>query len=151
MASNIGIEVRVDDREIRRALQRLVDAGQDLRPAFREIGEYLDLATRERFDRAQAPDGTRWAPLKPRTLKRKQRRKRPLDILVDSGDLRDLMRYHVTADRLEFGTDRKYGATHQFGDPRRNIPARPFLGLSDDDRREVLDILQEHLRIALRP
>ena len=37
--SNIGIEVRIDDREIRRALQRLVDASQDLRPAFREIGE----------------------------------------------------------------------------------------------------------------
>ena len=61
------------------------------------------------------------------------------------------MRYHATTDRLEFGTDRKYGATHQFGDPRRNIPARPFLGLSDDDHREVLDILQEHLRDALRP
>ena len=33
------------------------------------------------------------------------------------------------------------GATHQFGDEDRGIPARPFLGLSDDDRVRIEDLV----------
>jgi phage gpG-like protein len=56
------------------------------------------------------------------------------------------MRYQVSSDGLSFGTDRVYGATHQFGDPERNIPERPFLGVSSDDEREILEILSEYLQ-----
>ncbi|MCC8998035.1 MAG: phage virion morphogenesis protein [Candidatus Contendobacter sp.] len=42
-----------------------------------------------------------------------------------------------------------YGATHQFGNPNLNIPARPFLGLSQSDEQELLDILNDHLNRAL--
>jgi len=41
------------------------------------------------------------------------------------------------------------GATHQFGDPRRNIWARPFLGISDDDQVEIIAILRRHVANAL--
>jgi len=33
----------------------------------------------------------------------------------------------------------------QVGDPSRNIPARPFLGISDQDETEILDIIKGHL------
>ncbi len=59
------------------------------------------------------------------------------------------LRYHATRDSLEFGTDRKYGATHQLGDQERGIPARPFLGIDDQDRDEILAILRRHLEEAL--
>ena len=36
-------------------------------------------------------------------------------------------------------------ATHQFGDPERNIPARPFLGVSDEDNRFIVDTLARHI------
>jgi phage virion morphogenesis protein len=45
----------------------------------------------------------------------------------------------------------EYGAIHQFGGtsdmpPRlAAIPARPFLGLSDNDEKEVIEILSEFL------
>ncbi len=177
--TRLEIKVEMDDRAVRSALQRLIKAGADLKPAFAEIGEYLDLATRERFDREEAPDGTSWEPLSEATLRRKMlkgvkrgkgKKRRRLttragntkagaikrlaqaSILVESGDLRDTLRYHATADSLEFGTDRKYGATHQFGDDEdRNIPARPYLGLSDADRAEIVAILREHLARAMRP
>jgi len=174
--ASLNIQIAIDDRAIRAALGRLIKAGADLKPAFAEIGEYLDLATRQRFDREQAPDGSPWEPLSETTLRRKmlkgvkrgrgQKRRRlttragntkagaitrlaHASILVESGDLRDTLRYHATADSLEFGTDRKYGATHQFGDKKRNIPARPFLGLSDADRAEIVSILREHLARAM--
>jgi phage virion morphogenesis protein len=144
-----SIQIEIDDREVLAALQRLVDAGRDLKPAFEQIGEYLDLAHRQRWDRQEAPDGTPWAPLSPKTLARKHKKGRPLDTLVESGDLRDLLRYQASDDGLEFGTDRRYGAPHQFGREEAGIPARPFLGLSEDDKAAVLDILQEHLEGGL--
>ena len=45
---------------------------------------------------------------------------------------------------MAVGTNEAYGPTHQFGDDNRNIPAHPFLGLSD--AADVLDIVENHLR-----
>lgn len=53
-------------------------------------------------------------------------------------------------DSLRIGTPLVYGATHQFGDPRRSIPARPFLGLSTDDKTELVAILNDWLTRAIR-
>ena len=43
------------------------------------------------------------------------------------------------------GTNLVYAATHQFGDPERNILARPFLGASGEDNRFIVDTLIRHL------
>lgn len=56
------IRIEINDREVLDALNRLVQAGADLRPAFYEIGEYLIVSTRRRFAEGRAPDGSRWAP-----------------------------------------------------------------------------------------
>lgn len=77
-----------------------------------------------------------------------ERKKKNADkILVLDSYLKDLLRYQVSegGTALDLGTDRVYGDTHQFGDPDRNIPARPFLGLSDQDKAEVLEIIHDHL------
>lgn len=39
----------------------------------------------------------------------------------------------------------EYAATHQFGREGDGIPARPFLGLAQFERVEILDILRDHL------
>jgi phage gpG-like protein len=41
------------------------------------------------------------------------------------------------------GTNVQYAATHQFG--RGKIPARPFLLVHDEDRREAASILLRHI------
>lgn len=175
--ATLGIKITYDDRQVRQALERLAKAGGNMRAAFADIGEYLDLTTRARFDAERGPDGERWGPLADSTLRRamlsgvkrgKGKKRRQLTrrgggtkagairklagkrILVESGDLRDTLRYRATATGLEFGTDRKYGATHQFGDEARGIPARPYLGINDEDRAEILGILRRHLDAALR-
>jgi phage virion morphogenesis protein len=142
-----SITVDVDDREVMAMLNRLAHAAGDLKPAFHDIGEYLKISHRERFDRQESPDGQSWAPLDPKYQARKK--KNADKILVLEGLLRDLLAYNVKADELEFGTNLVYGATHQFGRPEAGIPARPFLGFSDDDRAEILEILTVHLALAL--
>lgn len=174
--ASLGITIEIDDQEIHRALERLTRAGGDMKDAFSAIGEYLDLATRARFDAERGPDGERWEPLAESTLRsnmltgvkrNKDGSRRSLtkrgggtkagairklagkQVLVESGDLRDTLRTQASATSLLFGTDRKYGATHQFGDDDRNIPARPYLGINDEDKGEILAILQAHLAQAL--
>lgn len=139
------IEIHWEYSEALSVINAMAAAGRDLEPAWREIGEYLDLAHRLRWDSQVAPDGTPWEPLDPKTIESKRRRGLPDDILVEHGYLRDLLRYETTAAELLFGSDRVYGATHQFGRPDAGIPARPWLGTSEEDDDEILVILQRHL------
>jgi phage gpG-like protein len=59
------------------------------------------------------------------------------------GSLRSPQPVHYNAHNsgLEFGSNRVYAATHQFG--RGKIPVRPFLGLGVGDRLEVLRLIEE--------
>lgn len=142
-----GIHVHVDDREVRRVLRALERATGNLRPAFLEIGEALLQSHEERWSQEQSPEGEPWAPLSPRYQVRKKKHRD--EILLLDETLRDTLRYQAGRDSLAFGTDRIYGATHQFGAPERGIPARPFLGLSGADKA-IGDILRDHLARAAR-
>lgn len=133
------------NQNIDTALQQLIDHIAHPQPALQDIGEYLDLAHRLRWDAQQTPDGSAWAPLAPATLARKQQRNQPTDILVQSTFMRDTLRYQLTPFGLLFGTDRIYGASHQYGREEAGIPARPWLGLSSSDRDEVVRIIEGHI------
>lgn len=144
-----GVNIQIDDRAVREALERLARTGADLSAPLAVIGEKLLRSHKDRFDRQQDPEGKPWAPLSEKYRARKKRNQGK--ILVLDSYLKDLLRYQVEAGgtQLRLGTDRIYGATHQLGDPKRNIPARPFLGLSESDRRMVVDVLNKYLARAL--
>ncbi len=143
--ANINIEVQGLD-EIGAALERLQQAAGNLLPVFRDIGEHLLLAHDERFKAQESPEGDPWAPLSEMYKARKKRNKGKILVLDDV--LAGTLRYQATAESVLFGTDRVYGASHQFGRDERNIPARPFLGLSATDGDEVLRLIGEHLSEA---
>lgn len=145
-----GIRIEIDDREVQVALRRLQEKVGDLSDTFRDIGEYLLNATQARFDREIDPAGNPWAPLKPETKARKRRKDHRDKILQMEGHLRDDLAMQADPDGVEIGTNRVYGATHQFGDASRGIPARPFLGISEDDTQYILDVLAEDLERVLK-
>jgi len=146
------IRIELDDRQVRQALDRLLRATRDLSDPMAEIAEVLLENTQKRFERGQAPDGTPWAPLSPKYRRsRRKRRSRGADaILVLDDHLRGELHATSGRDWAEVGSSRIYAATHQFGDPRRNIPARPFLGLDDQDLANIHEILAEYLENATR-
>ncbi|HDO1383451.1 TPA: phage virion morphogenesis protein [Aeromonas veronii] len=43
---------------------------------------------------------------------------------------------------LYFGTPMVYGAAHQFGREETHLPERPYLGLSEEDKQSVLEIIK---------
>jgi phage virion morphogenesis protein len=148
-----GVTIEIDDAEIKAALQRLEAAIGDLKPAFRDIGEHLLISHDQRFRQQVDPNGNPWADTSVVTKARKTKNKNK--ILIESGDLMTTLRYQVSTNSLEFGTDRVYGSMMQFGGTKAqfphlwgDIPARPFLGLSNDDKNSILDILRQHLLSA---
>ncbi|CAK0777659.1 putative Mu-like prophage FluMu G protein 2 [Gammaproteobacteria bacterium] len=151
------ITLAINDAEVRDALKTLQGKIGDLRPAFREIGEKLLPGIRQRFTDSVDVDGNPWFPnalfvklLWAKDKKRYPREKKPL---VWHGHLRDTMRYQVSAFDMMIGTNRDYAAAMQFGAYRYwqrinrmvRIPPRPFLGISTQDRADILEILYDHL------
>ena len=135
------LEIHINDRQLQGGLRALQARLSDLRPVFQDLGEALLNSTRERFTTQRAPDGSPWAALSPTY----QARKSPNAhlILTLNGYLRGTLNVQASKDTLRIGTPLIYGATHQFG--RGPIPARPFLGLSDDDLTMIQEAMQEWL------
>lgn len=160
-----GFSIRVDSKSIDKALGDLSGKLSNLEPAFRDVGEYMLRATRSRFDSQTAPDGNRWAPLKPATIKAKERRKygkksrtrsgrliaktkaNPTDILLDTFALRDQISYSADGSGVRVGSPLVKARSLQLGYPERNLPPRPFLGLSAADEREIVEILSDYIEV----
>ncbi len=148
------IKIELDDASVQAAFNRLLRAGRDLTPVMAAIGE--------RFDDEQSPEGKPWAPLSAVTLARK--RKNRDKILTEYGHLRGTLAYRAGRQQIEIGSTRIYAGTHQFGAeqgafgrtkrggpiPRGDIPARPFLGVSDEDRAEINQAVRDFLVGALQ-
>jgi len=166
------VSIEVDDKDVLAALDRLAKKGANLRPALQDIGEYLAETTKRRFDTSTGPDGQKWAPNSEATMlnylrlhkgnfTRKGKKlsakgiqrvqgKRPL--IGETRSLSSTINYQIDGNELAVGTPMVYGAMQQYGGKKSDfpnlwgdIPARPFLGLSDTDRTTVLDILQGYL------
>jgi phage virion morphogenesis protein len=145
--SGAFVKIDIEGQErVEAALSGLARRAANLRPVLDDIGEYLMLAHEERFDAQESPAGEPWAPLSERYRARKPRNRDKILVLDDV--LAGTLRYRATASSLLFGTDRIYGATHQFGREAAGIPARPFLGLSSRDEDEAARLILAHLAEA---
>jgi len=138
----------------------------EMTPIYEDIGEYLIEATKNRFRTGTAPDGSAWAPKSPVTIERYRRAgdgnlARPL--IGPSRRLGNEIVKFVDRIGVEVGSNLAYAgamqegaAKGQFGADRHgrpipwgNIPARVWLGLSEADERNILDIVDEHLGTAI--
>lgn len=145
-----GAYVTIDDRALVAALQRLQQHVSDLTPVYRDIGEQIQNQTKQRFRDQVDPDGIPWRDYAPLDDEYRAHKKKNADkILIYDGYLSRGIHYQPTEQDVEIGTNEKYGATHQFGREEDGIPARPFLGLSDEDEAEVLEIIEQHIRDAI--
>ncbi|SDX55751.1 phage virion morphogenesis protein [Thiocapsa roseopersicina] len=153
------ITIELDDDALRATLGRLAASIADPSPALAEIGEHLLETTRARFgqDEKRGPDGMPWARNTETTIARKGRD----NPLHKSGTLAGQLRYQLDprGRAVEVGSNRVYAAVQQFGQPQGasgttkrggpipwgDIPPRPFLGVSADDREAISNILINYL------
>ncbi len=146
-------KVEIKDEAATAALMRLSRVFDDAAPVMGEIGEMLHESTRERYKQGIAPDGTKWAPKSPVTLARNPKWIRPL---FAEGNMHETIFPNSGSDFVEIGVVAKQAAMMQFGGTKAqfphlwgNIPARPFLGLSEQDEVNISDIISEHIALAM--
>lgn len=143
------IYIDVDDAQILHTLNELASRVSNIRPALREIGEDLKESTQQRFVTTHAPDGSRWELNSVLSTLLYKEGDRPLTNL---GTLGATIDYQIDNNELQISSPLKYAAMMQFGGTKTefpnlwgDIPARPFLGLSDEDRDGILHVLRDYL------
>ena len=164
------LRVELKSDEIFAALDRLAGKLDDMSPAMADVGEYLLESTEERFDRGVAPDGSAWAPKSQTTIDAYTRRgqavdRRPLWGPGEGVRLARSFHYASGPSFVEIGTNAIQSAVMNFeakkgafGQTKRgssipwgDIPARPFLGLSETDQENIVELVEEWLEeIAAR-
>lgn len=157
----MDITIVVDDQQVQQRLNRLRLAGANMSAAMRKIANLLQASAERNFDRQADPaTGAAWAPLKPSTVaRRKKIGKGPTPILEQSGILKKSLTSVHGKDYAVAGTNIVYAAIHQFGAkkgqftkkqgrpiPWGDIPARPFLGVRDQELKQIRNVVLDHLR-----
>lgn len=167
------ITIEINDAEISAALGRVSQILSDATGMMNEIGDYLVEKTENRFKSQTAPDGTAWAPRAPSTLNRYKKAGIKFGgILHVSGQLGQSIFHEHNSTSVRIGTPEKYAGIQQLGAaqgafgafmgkdkngrdhfhhlPWGDIPARPFIGVSDEESEGVLDIVSETLAASLQ-
>lgn len=163
------LNIIVHASEVGGVLGRAAHAWGQPGPILRAIGTGLAANTRNRFDRGVAPDGAPWAELSPAY----EPMKKGPGILRESGmrgGLQGSITFDVDGSVLSVGTNKVYGAVHQFGAvirPRSaaylvfrlafglvkvrqvTIPARPYLGIGPEDEDTILDVAEAFMARSL--
>lgn len=135
------------------AILRIQRGMADMRPVMDDLGELLAETTKQRFTAGAAPDGTPWAPKSKATLAAYEHRGDRVDarpLFGPSGILSSQIFHQATSDGVSWGSGQVYAAMMQFGGTKDafpnlwgDIPARPFLGLSETDRADIIDTVAE--------
>jgi phage virion morphogenesis protein len=155
-----SFSIRYRDAGVLAALRGLSAMIGDPSAITRAIAALGESATRLRFRTQMAPDGTPWKP----SLRAQVSGGRTL---TQDGHLSGSISARHGPGFAEWGVNRIYAAIHQFGGTIRaksgkalrfrlaggkfatvkavKMPARPYLGISSDDRGDILDLIQRRL------
>ncbi|MBL4876698.1 MAG: phage virion morphogenesis protein [Cohaesibacteraceae bacterium] len=148
--SGIQFVINVPNAEIQAAISRFTDL--ETTQLLDDIGALVVSQTQRRIDTEKTgPNGEAWEPNTAGT-----------ETLVQTGALRDTIDHQVSGNQAIVGSPLLYAATHQFGATivpkdaqhlvfmiggrkifanKVEIPARPFLGLSPDNVREIENLI----------
>lgn len=153
-----SIRLSGDVRSLMKRLKNLENT--DIKGVSLTLAELLRTSTRGRFQAEKGPDGKTWA-------KSIRASEQGGQTLTDRARLKNSIKSEADGAGFAVGTNTIYARTHQFGDERTiraktrrglvfqvngqwrrlrsvkvKIPARPFLGISEDDMQEIKATLE---------
>ena len=141
MAQGAQIDVGIEEvGAVKKMLARAPLSNADRERLLQDVGQIVEEQSKERFETQQSPAGDTWKDLAEKTQAYYLRRGwTGRSLLVGEGLLRDSMTHDIKDGALAVlvGATMVYAAVHQFGFAKKKIPARPYLGISQDDARAV--------------
>lgn len=153
--------------EARDLLRGMIKKGEDLTPLMQAIGERGGVTpTKRRLATTKKdPQGKEWESLsddyayaKAHGIKRVNKAKKPglskwlrkpkpgAGLLQYSNALLKSIGSAAGKNRVEWGSNMVYAARHQFGG--KGIPARPFLGLAEEDIKVIRSLIKAYFNNA---
>lgn len=152
----MGFEIKIESQDVQNALNDLLQRTGNLEPAMRGIAAIMESATEGAFNAEADPvTGQKWQPLSEETTIpfRESKGKWPGQILQVSGGLVASIESAYGSNFAMIGTNKVYAAIQHEGGRTspssmifdEEIPARPFLGLSEQDRQDAVDIIRNFL------
>lgn len=134
--SGSGVRLEGDWNRLRITLRQLTRL--NWRGFHDAVGEVLLSSTTARFEHSRAPDGSTW----------KRGKKQGGKTLIDRGRLRN-MGVRASDSSVVVGSNLRYSRIHQFGHDAKGMPARPYLGINDEDQAEIEGTLQDFVAEAM--
>ena len=144
------IEIKIDNKAVNEKLLELAKRGENLRPLMKNIAGIFASSTEENFKEEGRPD--KWTDLAEITKeKRKKKNKWPGQILQVQGQLASSVNTQYDDNSAVIGSNKDYAAIHQLGgkagrNKKVEIPARPYLQLTNDDFEEIIYETEKYLK-----
>ena len=172
----IGVQFTGLDK-LQAAITRLEQGNRVVEKVMGIIGNFMRRCIVYNFKREEQMDGTPWPPLSPLTLalRGKQGKKlqnmgldvlfspqelmdqlvpaEDVEMLVDTGRMRNSISYTVEGNSVYAGTNDEKAKTHQFGGTSEfhgktyQVPMRQFIYIRDDDEMTMIKMLTDELII----
>lgn len=142
--AGIGFNISLDDAALNGVLHRLNTIGISRHDLLDTVGAVTESQTRERLSNEKsAPDGTPWQAWSPEYARTRHSGQ---SLLENEGHLVDSITHEVSGDLSITGSNLIYAAIQNEGGAEVGKPelvARPFLGISDDNRDELEAVLSD--------
>lgn len=160
------INIQVEGlRAVQEKLNGMADRLKNMQGLWHAVGNHIKNRTiKECFDKEQSPDGTAWKPLSQWRVKERLKKHKSgnMKILQDNGHLRRSIQFRAFPNYVIIGSNLKYSRIHQFGGTIHSkqfrtskktyshyvikrsvtIPARPYLGITEQDKQYILKTFQ---------
>ncbi len=140
---SIKYEFNILKDDVSPILAALIARGDNLTPVHDDIGAAMVVSTKLRFEHERGPDGDPWLPshralVEGHTLRNKNR-------------LYDSLTHVASPQGVEWGSNVLYAGIHQLGGKAGRggaveIPARPYLGVDDDDELTIVSAYADYFR-----
>ena len=157
-----SFSIKIDDAQVRAALQRLAGKVKNATPVMQDISRALVNITEDAFAAETSPFGQKWPALSENYVERPRKKGGrggdAAPILQRSGQLAGSLHGVATATTATVGVSKIYAAIHQFGGTPgmlpgpAAVPKRPYLpidqagNLAPTAQREILAILADYLK-----
>ena len=142
------IEIKLDNKEVERALLEVAQKTTELRPLMRNIAGIMADSTEENFKEEGRP---KWQDLSPVTkTARKKRGYYPGKMLQVSGQLALSITTQYDNESATTSSNKVYAVIQQLGgqagkNQKIKIPARPYLNLVEEDYEKIMKKSLEYL------
>jgi phage virion morphogenesis protein len=139
-----GTAVEIKGEELTRLNKRLALFFKRIsnpKDGMEVVASTLESQTKRRIkDEKESPEGEPWQDWSERYRKTRHAAQ---SLLVGEEHLFGDIASEADADKAEAFASLEYALTHQMGDEDRNIPERPYLGVSTENAREIEQVFAD--------